>query len=198
MTQQLYKAINFFLCFSYPTRPGHQVLKTFNLTLPPSKTVAIVGESGGGNSYEMTSMAAMWLMWCFVFSKSSLFPFRKIHRGLTARAFLRPHQWCGHARRPGHPHTRSVLAEGASHRIYQSGIGWLINLKQSTVLITSCLILTAPSVVCLHRSRSYLDHQLWKISALGNRRPQMPKSLMRRSRPTLTASLQASQMATTH
>ncbi|XP_031593702.2 mitochondrial potassium channel ATP-binding subunit [Oreochromis aureus] len=36
--------------FSYPTRPGHQVLKRFSLTLPPCKTVAIVGESGGGKS----------------------------------------------------------------------------------------------------------------------------------------------------
>uniref|UniRef100_A0AAX7UNT3 Mitochondrial potassium channel ATP-binding subunit n=1 Tax=Astatotilapia calliptera TaxID=8154 RepID=A0AAX7UNT3_ASTCA len=36
--------------FSYPTRPGHQVLQRFSLTLPPSKTVAIVGESGGGKS----------------------------------------------------------------------------------------------------------------------------------------------------
>uniref|UniRef100_A0A667ZQB6 Mitochondrial potassium channel ATP-binding subunit n=1 Tax=Myripristis murdjan TaxID=586833 RepID=A0A667ZQB6_9TELE len=38
------------ISFSYPTRPGHQILKNFNLTLPPSKTVAIVGESGGGKS----------------------------------------------------------------------------------------------------------------------------------------------------
>uniref|UniRef100_A0A8C4P149 Mitochondrial potassium channel ATP-binding subunit n=1 Tax=Dicentrarchus labrax TaxID=13489 RepID=A0A8C4P149_DICLA len=38
------------ISFSYPTRPGHQILKKFNLTLPPSKTVAIVGESGGGKS----------------------------------------------------------------------------------------------------------------------------------------------------
>ncbi|XP_028832645.1 mitochondrial potassium channel ATP-binding subunit isoform X2 [Denticeps clupeoides] len=36
--------------FSYPTRPGHQILKNFTLTLPPCKTVAIVGESGGGKS----------------------------------------------------------------------------------------------------------------------------------------------------
>lgn len=36
--------------FSYPTRPGQQVLKKLNLTLPPCKTVAIVGESGGGKS----------------------------------------------------------------------------------------------------------------------------------------------------
>ncbi len=33
---------------SYPTRPGNQILKKFNLTLPPCRTVAIVGESGGG------------------------------------------------------------------------------------------------------------------------------------------------------
>lgn len=38
------------ISFSYPTRPGHQVLKGFSLTLPPAKTVAIVGESGGGKS----------------------------------------------------------------------------------------------------------------------------------------------------
>ncbi|XP_026229896.1 mitochondrial potassium channel ATP-binding subunit [Anabas testudineus] len=38
------------ISFSYPTRPGQQVLKRFNLTLPPCKTVAIVGESGGGKS----------------------------------------------------------------------------------------------------------------------------------------------------
>nr|XP_033787986.1 mitochondrial potassium channel ATP-binding subunit isoform X2 [Geotrypetes seraphini] len=36
--------------FSYPTRPGNEVLKNFSLTLPPSKTVAIVGQSGGGKS----------------------------------------------------------------------------------------------------------------------------------------------------
>ncbi|XP_029443833.1 ATP-binding cassette sub-family B member 8, mitochondrial isoform X4 [Rhinatrema bivittatum] len=35
---------------SYPTRPGHEVLKNFSLTLPPYKTVAIVGQSGGGKS----------------------------------------------------------------------------------------------------------------------------------------------------
>nr|XP_020451294.1 ATP-binding cassette sub-family B member 8, mitochondrial isoform X1 [Monopterus albus] len=38
------------ISFSYPTRPGHQILKRFNLTLPPCKTIAIVGESGGGKS----------------------------------------------------------------------------------------------------------------------------------------------------
>ncbi|XP_024129669.1 mitochondrial potassium channel ATP-binding subunit [Oryzias melastigma] len=38
------------ISFSYPTRPGHEVLNKFNLTLPPSKTIAIVGESGGGKS----------------------------------------------------------------------------------------------------------------------------------------------------
>ncbi|XP_061879488.1 mitochondrial potassium channel ATP-binding subunit isoform X1 [Entelurus aequoreus] len=36
--------------FSYPTRLGHQVLEKFSLTLPPCKTIAIVGESGGGKS----------------------------------------------------------------------------------------------------------------------------------------------------
>ncbi|KAM9164566.1 mitochondrial potassium channel ATP-binding subunit isoform 2-T2 [Pangshura tecta] len=38
------------VCFSYPTRPGCPVLRNFSLTLPPRKTVAIVGESGGGNT----------------------------------------------------------------------------------------------------------------------------------------------------
>ncbi|XP_023671514.2 mitochondrial potassium channel ATP-binding subunit isoform X2 [Paramormyrops kingsleyae] len=36
--------------FSYPTRPKQQVLRNFSLALPPGKTVAIVGESGGGKS----------------------------------------------------------------------------------------------------------------------------------------------------
>ncbi|XP_048385665.1 mitochondrial potassium channel ATP-binding subunit [Stegostoma tigrinum] len=36
--------------FSYPTRPGHRVLRNFNLTLPASKMVAIVGQSGAGKS----------------------------------------------------------------------------------------------------------------------------------------------------
>ncbi|XP_064849077.1 mitochondrial potassium channel ATP-binding subunit-like [Oncorhynchus masou masou] len=31
----------------YPMRPGRQILKNFNLIIPVSKTVAIVGESGG-------------------------------------------------------------------------------------------------------------------------------------------------------
>ncbi|XP_053553174.1 mitochondrial potassium channel ATP-binding subunit, partial [Bombina bombina] len=38
------------ISFSYPTRQGHQVLKSFDLHLPPGKTVAIVGQSGGGKS----------------------------------------------------------------------------------------------------------------------------------------------------
>ncbi|XP_017281532.1 mitochondrial potassium channel ATP-binding subunit [Kryptolebias marmoratus] len=38
------------ISFSYPTRPGHEVLKNFKLTLYPGKTVAVVGESGGGKS----------------------------------------------------------------------------------------------------------------------------------------------------
>ncbi|KAL0966227.1 hypothetical protein UPYG_G00292590 [Umbra pygmaea] len=38
------------ITFSYPTRPAQTILKNFNLTIPPCKTVAIVGESGGGKS----------------------------------------------------------------------------------------------------------------------------------------------------
>ncbi|XP_078397347.1 mitochondrial potassium channel ATP-binding subunit-like isoform X2 [Cetorhinus maximus] len=38
------------ITFSYPTRPGHIVLHNFNLTLPASKMVAIVGQSGTGKS----------------------------------------------------------------------------------------------------------------------------------------------------
>lgn len=38
------------VCFSYPSRPGFQVLKDFTLTLPPGKIVALVGQSGGGKT----------------------------------------------------------------------------------------------------------------------------------------------------
>ncbi|XP_049498073.1 mitochondrial potassium channel ATP-binding subunit isoform X1 [Panthera uncia] len=36
--------------FSYPCRPGFQVLEDFSLTLPPGKIVALVGQSGGGKT----------------------------------------------------------------------------------------------------------------------------------------------------
>uniref|UniRef100_A0A8C5KCQ2 Mitochondrial potassium channel ATP-binding subunit n=1 Tax=Jaculus jaculus TaxID=51337 RepID=A0A8C5KCQ2_JACJA len=36
--------------FSYPCRPGFEVLKDFTLTLPPGKMVALVGQSGGGKT----------------------------------------------------------------------------------------------------------------------------------------------------
>lgn len=38
------------VCFSYPCRPGFQVLQDFTLTLPPGKIVALVGQSGGGKT----------------------------------------------------------------------------------------------------------------------------------------------------
>lgn len=36
--------------FSYPCRPGFQVLRDFTLMLPPGKIVALVGQSGGGKT----------------------------------------------------------------------------------------------------------------------------------------------------
>ncbi|XP_048196434.1 mitochondrial potassium channel ATP-binding subunit [Perognathus longimembris pacificus] len=36
--------------FSYPCRPGFEVLTDFTVTLPPGKIVALVGQSGGGKS----------------------------------------------------------------------------------------------------------------------------------------------------
>ncbi|XP_029581207.1 ATP-binding cassette sub-family B member 8, mitochondrial isoform X2 [Salmo trutta] len=44
--------------FSYPIRPGQQILKNFNLIIPLSVTVAIVGEPGG-----MSTVAS--LLECF-------------------------------------------------------------------------------------------------------------------------------------
>lgn len=38
------------VAFRYPTRPDYQVLRDFNLVIPANKTVAIVGQSGGGKS----------------------------------------------------------------------------------------------------------------------------------------------------
>ncbi|XP_048100085.1 mitochondrial potassium channel ATP-binding subunit [Alosa alosa] len=50
-TESLIGRVDFMnINFYYPTRPAHHILKNLNLTLPPSKTVAIVGESGGGKS----------------------------------------------------------------------------------------------------------------------------------------------------
>ncbi|CAB4057285.1 ABCB8 [Lepeophtheirus salmonis] len=43
------------ITFSYPTRPEQAVLKDFSLRIPPSKTVALVGTSGGGK----TTIAAL-------------------------------------------------------------------------------------------------------------------------------------------
>ncbi|KAJ6666696.1 hypothetical protein lerEdw1_020420 [Lerista edwardsae] len=36
--------------FRYPTRPGYQVLSNLSLSIPATKTVALVGQSGGGKS----------------------------------------------------------------------------------------------------------------------------------------------------
>ncbi|KAM9427296.1 mitochondrial potassium channel ATP-binding subunit-like isoform 2-T3 [Salvelinus alpinus] len=40
-------SLPFLVLSCYPMRPGQQILKNFNLIIPLSKTVAIVGESGG-------------------------------------------------------------------------------------------------------------------------------------------------------
>uniref|UniRef100_A0A5F4WAC8 Mitochondrial potassium channel ATP-binding subunit n=1 Tax=Callithrix jacchus TaxID=9483 RepID=A0A5F4WAC8_CALJA len=49
--QHLHGTVTFHnVCFSYPCRPGFQVLKDFTLTLPPGKIVALVGQSGGGKT----------------------------------------------------------------------------------------------------------------------------------------------------
>lgn len=36
--------------FAYPSRPTIQILRSLNLIVPPTKTLALVGASGGGKS----------------------------------------------------------------------------------------------------------------------------------------------------
>lgn len=48
------------VCFSYPSRPGFQVLKDFTLTLPPGKIVALVGQSGGGKTTVASLLARFY------------------------------------------------------------------------------------------------------------------------------------------
>jgi ATP-binding cassette subfamily B (MDR/TAP) protein 1 len=38
------------ICFAYPSKPNHLILKNFNLTIEPGQKIAIVGESGSGKS----------------------------------------------------------------------------------------------------------------------------------------------------
>lgn len=38
------------VCFTYPSRPETQVLNSLTLVIPSSKTLALVGGSGGGKS----------------------------------------------------------------------------------------------------------------------------------------------------
>ncbi|KAK6310832.1 hypothetical protein J4Q44_G00188870 [Coregonus suidteri] len=71
-----------------PTRPGQQILKNFNLIIPPCKTVAIVGESGG--------------------DKSTVPP--------CLERFYDPSSG-GSCGRPGYPDTGPILAERTSHWI---------------------------------------------------------------------------------
>lgn len=50
-SKDLHGSITFHnVSFSYPCRPGFEVLKDFTLTLPPGKIVALVGQSGGGKT----------------------------------------------------------------------------------------------------------------------------------------------------
>ncbi|XP_021096501.1 ATP-binding cassette sub-family B member 8, mitochondrial isoform X4 [Heterocephalus glaber] len=49
--EQLHGSVTFQdVSFSYPCRPGFEVLKDFTLMLPPGKIVALVGQSGGGKT----------------------------------------------------------------------------------------------------------------------------------------------------
>ena len=100
------KVNKFLSVCSYPTRPGHQILKGFNLTLPPAKTVAIVGESGGGKNLK-PARAVITVQLGLLKSRNHLpdpalfIPFintfphwcnvhRKVHCGSSAGAILRP------------------------------------------------------------------------------------------------------------
>lgn len=80
--------------YSYPTRPDQQILKKLNLTLPPGKTVAIVGESGGGiffiNDCEHNHVASVAKKKSNSVAKNYLYLLicRKVHNSILARAFL--------------------------------------------------------------------------------------------------------------
>lgn len=122
LTEHKYQMILFFLYIytrSYPTRPGHQILSRFNLTMPPSKTIAIVGESGGGNDSDCKRVT------CKQCDREPVMThvthLREVHCGVLAGAFLRPGQWRYHAGRTWHSNPWFVLDEGAGHWIYQSG-----------------------------------------------------------------------------
>ena len=52
---------------------------------------------------------------------NQILTFRKVHCGVFAGAFLWPDQRFSHGGRTWHPNTRSDLAQGTGHWIYQSG-----------------------------------------------------------------------------
>ena len=51
--------------FSYPSRPGHQVLRNMNLVLQPGKVTAVVGDSGAGKS-TLTNLLMRYFVLCYI------------------------------------------------------------------------------------------------------------------------------------
>ena len=49
--------------FSYPSRPGHQVLRSMNLVLQPGKVTAVVGDSGAGKSTLTNLLMRYCVLW---------------------------------------------------------------------------------------------------------------------------------------
>ena len=52
--------------FSYPSRPGHQVLRNMNLVLQPGKVTAVVGDSGAGKSTLTNLLMRYFVLWYII------------------------------------------------------------------------------------------------------------------------------------